>query len=217
MILKHSRIFKPSWLKVSLILIITYFFIYYLYYSKVLDYTFIEKLFYFAPKKHIIKITHDAQKYIWAFPTIVVVFVVLKVAFLAFILLMGSFISEKKGISFKLIISILFLSEFVFLLRDFLIIGTSLLSQDTHKPFIDMSLSMDKLFNSTILSYPGVNIILKSLSVYLVAYFFVISYILSKAIGSKLKDALRFTLIYMGTGYVIWIMLNAGINLYVSY
>ncbi len=217
MILKDGNIFKPSWIYLSIILIISYFFIYYLYYSMVLDYTFIEKLFYFAPKEHILKIVQDAKKNIWAFPSVIIVFVVFRVFFLSAILLMGGFISENKAISFKLIISILILSEFVFLLRDILIIGTSLLSHDPRNPFIDMSLSIDKLFNSSVISYPGLNIILKSLSVYLAVYFFVTSLLLSIAIRTKLKDSLRFTLTYIGTGYAIWLMLSAGMNLYVSY
>jgi hypothetical protein len=217
MILNERRIFINNKLKGSLVLIISYLFIYYLYYSRTLDYTFIEKLFYFAPKEHISKITQDFKKYIWTFPTVVVLFIVLRVAFLSLVLLMGSFISEKKEISFKLIISILLFSEFVFLLRDYLIIGASLLSKDPHKPSIDLSLSMDKLFNSAIVSYPGLNIILKSFSVYLVAYFLVVSFLLSIAVKSKFKDSLIFILIYMGTGYLIWLMLSAGINLYASY
>lgn len=209
--------FKNIWIIGSFILIISYFFIYYLYYSKVLDYSYIEKLFSFAPKEHVAKITKEAKKNILAFPIVVIIFVVLRVAFLSFILLMGSFINEKKIASYKKIVTILVLSEFVFLFRDFLIIGASLLSRDPHRPSIDLSFSLDKLFSSAIVALPGINIILKSLSLYLVIYFIVVSFLFAIGLGDKFKESLRFTLVYVGTGYIIWIMLNAGANLYISY
>lgn len=207
---------KYQWLKLTSVIIVSYFLIYYLYYSRTLDYVFIEKLFYFAPKRNIEKIVQDAKKYMWLFPTVVVVFILIRILFLSFIQFIGSYINENRNISFKQIFTIFLISEIILFARDFLIIVISVFSENPHFPFIDISLSLDELFSNSISSYPGMNIIFSSINIYMLLYFYLIAFLFSVILSKKLLVSLRYTFLYIGVGYAIWILFSAGLNLYVS-
>jgi hypothetical protein len=201
-----SKILAIKKYKIFLLLTLLYLILYYLYYARVFDYVVEHKTSINAQDDYISNYVKKGKVINWLLIILTVCFIYVRVFFVSLFLLTGTYSD---------IVRVVLLAEFVFLLRDMLIIGFTLLSDNPDKPLFDASFSLNFFLNNLLIQYPFMAFPFKSISLYLLAYIIVLT-LLIRNYKTGFKDSLKFTCSYFGISYVIWLALAVSFNLYAT-
>jgi hypothetical protein len=210
-----SKILAIKKYKIFLLLTLLYLILYYLYYARVFDYVVEHKTSINAQDDYISNYVKKGKVINWLLIILTVCFIYVRVFFVSLFLLTGTYLSKHVRISYSDIVRVVLLAEFVFLLRDMLIIGFTLLSDNPDKPLFDASFSLNFFLNNLLIQYPFMAFPFKSISLYLLAYIIVLT-LLIRNYKTGFKDSLKFTCSYFGISYVIWLALAVSFNLYAT-
>jgi len=159
------------------------------------------------PIESIRKIVDNIQRWTWLIYFITPILYLTKFFFVAICLSIGSFLF-KIEVDFKSLLKVVLLSEFVFLLPSLIkLFWFSLIS--VNYTLIDLQyfspLSAVNLFERTEIEswliYP-----LSLINLFELAYFFILSFLLSKRLESNFIQSFKLVIISYGTGLLIWVL-----------
>ena len=201
--------------KLILLLAIGYFLLYHLYYARLFDYVVDKRVALGAQGEYLKGYIQRGKIFLWLINTLTVVMIFTRILLVTGCLLLGTFLSSKVKVAFRDLLKMVLLSEFVFLVRDTLVITFMLLSKNPDKPVVDASLSAGSVLGRLVREYPVMVLPASSISLYLLGYVLLLSFLLFKRKVSW-GASLKFVCGYFGVGYLVWLLLSLSYNLYAS-
>jgi hypothetical protein len=201
--------------KLLLVLAIAYFLLYHFYYARILELVTAKKISIGVQGEYLQEYIKRGRFFLWLMNFLTVFMIFIRVFFFASTLLLGTFLSNNVKLSFTTLLKMVLLSEFVFLLRDILVISFMLMSKDPDRPVVDASLSVSTLFSNWVRNNPVFALPASSISLYVFGYIFILSFILSKR-KMAWGNSLKFVGSYIGISYIVCLLLSLSFNLYAS-
>ncbi len=201
--------------KLVFLVAVIYLVLYHLYYAGIFDYLVEKKISIGIQGEYLKGYMKRGQLFLWMMNILTVGMIFIRILFVTLCLLLGTILSKNVKLSFRNLLKIVLLSEFVFLVRDISVISVILISKNPDRPVIDVSLSAGSFFSKFVRDYPMLSMPASSISLYLLVYILVLSFLIYKsriAWGSSLK----FVCSYYGISYIIWLLLSFSFNLYAS-
>jgi hypothetical protein len=201
--------------KLFLLLLVAYLVPHHFYYAKMLDYLVSKKMAIGVGGVDLRSYIQRGQLFGLVMNIMTVSLIFVRIVFVTLCLLLGTFLSNSVKLSFRQLLKAVLLSEFVFLVRDIVVISFMLASKNPDRPVVDASLSAGSLFGGLVKEYPAFALPASSISLYLLGYIFLLSFLLFRQ-RITWWSSLRFVCSYFGVSYIIWICLTVSFNLYAS-
>jgi hypothetical protein len=201
--------------KLVVLLTVLYLTGYYFYYGKVLNYVVDQKASLGIQGEYLQKFVKTGNIIRWVLMGLTVILIYVRIFFISLFLLAGTYLSKQVKLSYKEIVRIVLVAEFVFLIRDSLSIVSTVLSPIVSKPIMNASLSLDFIFGKFLLQYPFLAFPVKSISLYLLAYILVLSALMKKE-GVSFSKGLGFTCRYFGVSFFVWLLLVVSFTLFTN-
>jgi len=155
------------------------------------------------------------EKVKWLLILFSIIIIAVRISFASVFLLAGTYLNNKVKIGYKKIANTVLLAEFIFIVRDILILLERMIRSHPEKAVFDPSLSLNSFFTDFLTDYPILALPSRSLSLYLLLYIFIIALIIGRQ-NLSFRSSLSFTFKYFGLSYFIWITLAVTFSLYAS-
>lgn len=201
--------------KLFFLLAIGYFLLYHFYYARLFGYALDKRISMGTQGEYLKGYIKRGEFFLWLMNTLTVCMIFIRILLVTGCLLLGTFLSRKVKVSFRDLLKMALLSEFVFLIRDTLVISFMLLSKNPDRPVVDASLSAGSILGRLVREYPVIVLPASSISLYLLGYILLLSFLLFKR-KVTWGASLKFVCSYFGIGYLVWLLLSLSYTLYAS-